>query len=1013
IYVGDQERVQEFSPDGTYEGDLPDPGGLLAGETVQSLAVDRESGDLYLSFFREAPNRSKEGVRKLDPAGNSLCTLTAKNPRGIATDATGNVYVIDGVEPEPVVIRQFGPGCTEASSFEDGFDFSTGIAASSGPTCGIEGTDLLVSNAISSNSFVRLYGPPPNPAICPQPVLPPSILDTYATSVDTDGATVKAEINPHFWPDTAYYVQYGTGKCSEGGCEAELPATPGAKLGGGVFDGERTAAVFLPDLSPDTTYHFRFVAQSGGGGPVIGPEESFHTFPPPPEPNTDCPNQAFRTGAGAKLPDCRAYELVSPLEKNNSDVITGRAASFDQASPDGQRVTFTSDRAFADPQAAPLRSQYLAQRDPEDSWSTASISPPRDSVQFYPVGGIAAHQFKAFTEDLCSGWVLQDTALALAPKAPPGVPNLYRRENCGEAGYELLTTTAPPGFGFELEPIDSHYYPDIQGFSADGSRSVFHADAKLTKDACPTAGIAQVYEAFDGGKLRLVSVLPDGKTPACVHSSVGTDQGEPGEFRIDNLHHAVSEDGSRVFWSASEAESKEDPATKTGALNGPHPGKLYLRLNATEAQSKVEAGKCTEAAKACTVVVSEAKDTEFWSADPEGTTAIYTTGDFAAGKGSLFEFDVETTTSQLVATGVKGVMGASEDASRIYFASTDVLTGETQNSEGDEAHAGQPNLYLHEKGSGFTFVAPLSSPDAINAAGDPHSPISILPFKRTSRVSPGGLHAAFMSVAPLTGYDNADVNSGQPAAEVYRFDATANGGAGELHCVSCNPSGARPVGRGLRVFSATEAFRWIAAQIPGWETSLHPSRVLSADGQRLFFNSFDALVLGDTNGRQDVYEWEAPGSGDCTEEAPTFSEPNGGCLSLISSGQSAEDSEFFDASASGSDVFFATQSSLLVQDYGLVDVYDARVNGGFPPPPVPPPACEGEACQGTPSPPDDPTPASAAFEGAGNVAEGRPGRCAKGKVRRRGRCVAKKQRKRAKRAQQRHKRANHNGRAGR
>jgi hypothetical protein len=74
-----------------------------------------------------------------------------------------------------------------------------------------------------------------------------------------------------------------------------------------------------------------------------------------------------------------------------------------------------------------------------------------------------------------------------------------------------------------------------------------------------------------------------------------------------------------------------------------------------------------------------------------------------------------------------------------------------------------------------------------------------------------------------------------------------------------------------------------------------------------------------------------------------------------------------DASAGGRDVFFVTNSSLLVQDPGLYDVYDAREGGGYPAPAIAPPSCEGEACQGPLAPPNDPTPASSAFEGAGNV----------------------------------------------
>ena len=195
---------------------------------------------------------------------------------------------------------------------------------------------------------------------------------------------------------------------------------------------------------------------------------------------------------------------------------------------------------------------------------------------------------------------------------------------------------------------------------------------------------------------------------------------------------------------------------------------------------------------------------------------------------------------------------------------------------------------------------------------------------------------------------------------------------------------------------------WTAAQVPGWENEFQPSRALSEDGRRLFFESYDALVPGDTNGAVDVYEWEAtgedPSNGKCTEASPSYSPPNSGCLSLITSGTSPEETAFIDASADGSNVFFLTQSSLLPADPGLRDLYDARVDGGFPEPEPIPPLCEGEACQNAPGAPNDPTPGSLSFQGAGNVNESPPAHCPKGKVRRKGRCVAK----RHKRAHERH-----------
>jgi hypothetical protein len=197
---------------------------------------------------------------------------------------------------------------------------------------------------------------------------------------------------------------------------------------------------------------------------------------------------------------------------------------------------------------------------------------------------------------------------------------------------------------------------------------------------------------------------------------------------------------------------------------------------------------------------------------------------------------------------------------------------------------------------------------------------------------------------------------------------------------------------------------WGAALLPPHTTELYGPRVISDDGSRIFFNSYEALLPHDTNGKADVYEWERPGSGDCTEASSAFSPPNDGCLSLISSGESPTDSEFVDASADGTDVFFYTASSLLPQDPGLIDIYDARAGGGYPAPPVPPASCEGEACQGPLAPPNDPTPASSAFEGAGNVKAEKKAHKKK---------AHKKKKSAKKHAAKKHKRANNKERAGR
>src|SRR5258708_38412785 len=86
-----------------------------------------------------------------------------------------------------------------------------------------------------------------------------------------------------------------------------------------------------------------------------------------------------------------------------------------------------------------------------------------------------------------------------------------------------------------------------------------------------------------------------------------------------------------------------------------------------------------------------------------------------------------------------------------------------------------------------------------------------------------------------------------------------------------------------------------AARLRGWETSLDPLHPLSEDGRRIFFESFEPLVLADTNGKADVYQWEQAGSGDCKEGLASDVPAPGGCIHLISEGKSPADSEIIDA----------------------------------------------------------------------------------------------------------------------
>ncbi len=273
-----------------------------------------------------------------------------------------------------------------------------------------------------------------------------------------------------------------------------------------------------------------------------------------------------------------------------------------------------------------------------------------------------------------------------------------------------------------------------------------------------------------------------------------------------------------------------------------------------------------------------------------------------------------------------------------------------------------------------------------------------------------------MSDRSLTGYDNRDAVSGEPDEEVYLYDAVAN----RLVCASCNPTGARPEG----IYDSGEApdplvdqsqiwrERWLAASVPGWTRGINASngnpplyqpRYLSDSG-RLFFDSSDALVPQAIDGLENVYEYEPVGVGSCSGSSVTFGGASDGCVGLISSGSSSEESVFVDASESGDDVFFLTAGRLVAQDQDeALDVYDAHVCGGegvaCPSVVASPPACTtADSCRAavSPQPSVFGAPASATFSGVGNAIlapavvvkpKSKRAKCGGGLVKQNGRCV--------------------------
>lgn len=662
--------------------------------------------------------------------------------------------------------------------------------------------------------------------------------------------------------------------------------------------------------------------------------------------------------ASAGLPDGRAYELVSPAAKQGGDVIA--SVERTQVANNGDSATFTSFAAFARALGSGVTTEYASFRGPE-GWKTHPLTPPQEPQGWSTALQSVTPTFVKFAPDLSAGVFLAFSPITDAPNVST-LHNLYLREDVltpGIGQWALLGDASTPQIAPGLA------MPFVVDATPDFGHVLFESKQNLLDGVAPCPDLSvlgyvngcppKLYH-WDHGTLRLAGVLPNGVPAVCpdLGDQVCATAGHGSAAVLNTAavsKGALSVDGSRVFFGA--------PVRASGALASD--AQLYMRENDTTTVL-VNASERTDCAGDPSCGGDNVPDpapepggprqARFWGATPSGDRAYFTSEEqltdapvsgfglyvYDASKQAsapdnltLLSVDQEPSDDLADASTVQGVIGFSDDGEYVYF----LARGQLVAGAPTDGALGRPRVYVWHAGS-IRYIGALDpgGSDGSRALGQTVE-------RKTARVTSSGRHLLFTASRgdQLTGYDHGPASRSQ----VYVYDFDGNGGAGELMCASCNPSGA----------SATADASPIKSSSAGNVRPLrHLNRAISEDGRRAYFTSGEALVVADDNGVDDVYQFD-------TETKS---------LHLISSGKEASVSMFVDASPSGDDVMFVTRERLVGIDVdNAYDLYDARVGGGIAAqnPPLSPGECVGaDACQGSVSePPVSLVPSSVAFGG--------------------------------------------------
>jgi len=500
---------------------------LEIGVWTEALAVDAQRDRIYVSYCEEGI--SKCGVKVV---GNEASHPTLKDIRGpsetvkfvaefgqlgIAVDeTTGDIFIADTIVAKTVY--QFDEEFLSLSEFKsDLFEdtVSTQIAVSNGerssavpcqypdpkvvevPSGDACNRHYLFVPVFKSNGYAAAYHPAAQK--------PPVIEGVSSAGIGETEAEIRAAIFPGGL-DTTYHFEI----TPQANYEAE--EWNGATiLGEGVISAESLSTevgTFVSGLIPGGTYRFRALTENDlGKAEEEGQSEAvFATYDDAPV-VSPCPNEDLRLGASARLPDCRAYELVSPAETNGRPPrgvgFVGATFTTVQASQEGEAVSFKIEGGALPgfPAVGSLEGDnYVAQRG-ESGWTTELAGPTGSEAPISIPGSPSPDQGYSF-------W----TARIEGPLVVEGKESEYIRYPDGHS--------EPVGRG------SLGTDPTAQGsfITKDATHIIFGTGMQLEPEA-PSSGTRAIYDrtidpATGAEETHVVSLLPGDVTPASGESAV-------------------------------------------------------------------------------------------------------------------------------------------------------------------------------------------------------------------------------------------------------------------------------------------------------------------------------------------------------------------------------------------------------------------------------------------------------------------------------------------------------------